>query len=205
MKINLQGNVFSCSCDNFCFLEYLAELNETSSCLLNDFKTVVINDVNVRKIKFTCYESIVIAVYSTLAVLTVILTSITTYLVIKEKRKEDLIKEQKRLMNAGIELHEMRQNEHVVFLSYSSEDTVFVSNNVYPNLELGLKRVMRTESRCVGTGDLDMLPGQPIAEEITRCIQNSSVIVFFVSDSFSKGPGAVLRLRQRLIVISQYF
>ena len=183
MKINFQNNPFSCSCDNVCFLEYLSELNETNMCLFND-KLVIINDVNIRKAKLTCYENIVIIVFSLLAMSTIILIAITVFFAIKEHRNVKL----KRLKETGIEMYGKLCKKHVVFLSFSGEDTEFVMTKVYPKLESGLKRILNTGSQCVATGGTSFKPGYSISDEIVRCIEDSSVVIFFLSDTFIQKP-----------------
>lgn len=182
-KVNFQGNPFTCSCNNVCFLKYLIELNETFTCFLNS-KTEIINDPNVRKSEFLCYEHIVIVVYSMLALVTSILITATAYFITKEYRKVKM----RKLRETGIEMYGKIRKIYVVFLSFSGDDTEFVMTKVYPKLESGLKRVLNTESECVATGGTSFKPGHSISGEIIRCIEDSSVVIFFLSDTFIQKP-----------------
>ena len=184
-KVTLDGNPISCSCENVCFLEYILELNETHTCFLElEDKIVVINDLSLRKSMYMCKRSIVIGVFSTLSVIMVILIAVTTYFVIHEKRKIRL----KRLKETGIEMYDMNPKKRAVFLSFSGDDEDFVMKTVLPNLESGLKRVLNTENDCVLTGATSFRLGYSIKDEILRCIEQTSVVMFFLSDTFFKKP-----------------
>ena len=184
-KVTLDGNPFSCSCENVYFLEYILELNETHTCFLElEDKTVIINDLSLRKSMYMCKRSIVIGVFSTLSVIMVIIIAVTVYLVIHEKKKIRL----KRLKETGIEMYDMNPNKRVVFLSFSGEDEDFVMKTVLPNLESGLKRVLNTETDCVLTGATSFRLGYSIKDEILRCIEQTSVVIFFLSNTFFKKP-----------------
>ena len=75
---------------------------------------------------------------------------------------------------------------HTAFLSHSSDDRDFVLDHIYPKLEEGLASVLKVDDRCVGVGDLDMVPGHRIDDEIIKVVEKSSLMIFFVSKSFCK-------------------
>ena len=177
--ITLKQNPVSCFCENMCFLKLIAELNETNTCSLNG-QTLYINELTIRKTMYLCKEIIVIAVFSVFALVMVMLIPITAYLVVNEKRKVRL----KRLKESGIEMFEMNPNKYPVFLSFSGDDEEFVMTKVYPNLDSGLKSILNTKSCCVASGGTHFRPGYLIKKEITRWVEASSVIVFFVSENF---------------------
>ena len=88
---------------------------------------------------------------------------------------------------AKIQCKNIPQNVYVTkFLSFSSDDHDFVLDNVFPMLDEGLNGILTVESRCVATGDLDMLPDHPIQHEIIKCLEKSTVVIFFVTRSFCK-------------------
>ena len=53
-----------------------------------------------------------------------------------------------------------------------------------PKLEAELKKILNTESDCIATGGTHFRPGYAIQDEIVRCVEESSVVIFFLSDSF---------------------
>ena len=58
--------------------------------------------------------------------------------------------------------------------------------HVYPNLNSGLQKVLKTDSQCVSTGASEIRPGFPIATEIIRCIEECSVFVSVLTNSFCR-------------------
>ena len=49
---------------------------------------------------------------------------------------------------------------------------------------MGLQKLLNTDSRCVATGYNDFRPGMSLANEIIRCVEESSVVIFFVTNAF---------------------
>ena len=73
-----------------------------------------------------------------------------------------------------------------LLFSFCSEDEEVVLEEIYPKLNEGLKKILDAESRCVAIGGIDFRPGFPLANEIIRCIEGSSVVVFFVTNAFCR-------------------
>ena len=66
------------------------------------------------------------------------------------------------------------------FSSFCNEDGNIVMEDIVPKLEEGLEKLLNTDSRCVTTGYTDFRPGMSLANEIIRCIEESSVVIFFL-------------------------
>ena len=182
MHVNFRNNPFSCMCDNVCLLTFISELNDTSTTYtcVKDNRTLVIDDLIARKALYMCKEFIVVVVFSILAVVVPVLISMTIYAIVKEQK----IKKLKRLKEMGKENFDRGQKKYAVFLSFSGDDEDFVMTHVYPNLNSGLKQILNTDSDCVATGGTDFRPGYAIKDEIVRCIDESAVVIFFLSETF---------------------
>lgn len=180
-KIALQYNPFSCNCKSAEFLNWLIDTNDTYSCTLISEITEITEPL-IRKAEYMCKELYVIIILSLLSVSELIIISVLLFCIIREARRKRVLKK----TETGIELYNTgRQNrKYVVFLSFCSEGAGFVMNNVYSELNEGLKHVLKTEETGVATGATNFLPGFSIGEEIVRCIEASSVVVFFVTDTF---------------------
>ena len=183
--VNFRNNPFSCMCGNVCLLTFISELNDTSSytCVENN-KTLVIDDLIARKALHMCKEFIVVIVFSTLAAIIPVLISITIYFIVKDQKMKKL----KKLKEIGKENYETGCKKYAAFLSFSGDNEEFVMANVYPNLNSDLKQILNIDSNCVATGGTDFSLGYSIKDEIVRCIDESAVVVFFLSETFVNKP-----------------
>ena len=182
VQISLKGNPFVCSCENTQFLYWLLTFNKTYTCKFGSEQKIIDRSF-IQRVEYQCKEIIVITVYSILSLVLITLIAVATYFLVKE-RKRIL---QRKIINAGIEIYRVKRNEMKippVFLSFSSDDDEFVMDEIYPVLDAGLKKILNTETRCVATSYSDFRPGFCLAKEIIRCIEASSVVVFFVTNSF---------------------
>ena len=60
---------------------------------------------------------------------------------------------------------------------------------IYPNLEKGLQEILNKYSKCVTTGYSAFRPGYSLANEIIRCIEASSAVVFLSQIHFVENYG----------------
>ena len=134
----------------------------------------------VKHLEYSCKKDLVIATFSLDAFLSIIIIGFAIPFIQTERRKLKL----KRLKESGIEQYSTARKKYVVFLSFAGDDEDFVMTRVYPQLEAELKRILNTDSDCVATGGTHFRPGYAIHDEIRRCVQESSVIIFFLSDTF---------------------
>ena len=177
--LRLEGNHFSCSCDNLCLFNFLQDQNKTFNCTLNG-KAENVDFLFVKHLEYSCKKGIVIAAFSFDGIFSIILIAVTVYFLMKERQRIKL----KRLKESGIEQYSTIRKKYVVFLSFSGDDEEFVMTRVYPQLEAELKRILNTESDCVVTGGTHFRPGHSIQDEIVRCVEESSVVIFFLSNTF---------------------
>ena len=184
MILHLKDNPFKCSCENVPFLIWLEQLNETYTCLL-DSSEVFIDFFSIKKAEYMCKENIVIIVFSISGFVLVLVVGIIAFALIQEFRRVG----RRKGVQKGIEIYgvtEKDENYRPVFLSFCSEDEEVVMEEIYPKLNEGLNKILDTESRCVAIGGIDFKPGFPLANEIIRCIEGSSVVVFFVTNAFCR-------------------
>ena len=71
----------------------------------------------------------------------------------------------------------------LVFLSFCSEDGEFVTYNTLPMLRTELASLTNTDQQLVCTGS-DLLPGQPIRDQITEFMDQSAVFVAVISTEY---------------------
>ena len=184
-SILLTGNPFECFCESKEFLKWLQiGFNTTFTCKLNS-KEVTINDYSIRNAEYMCEEKHVITVFTILGVTEVLLTAILVYFIVLEIRLRKL----RQKIKKGIENYANNRNRDKVwpvFLSFCSEDEEFVMEKVFPHLNDGLKKILKTESRCVSIGGMDFHPGLPLGDEIIRCIEAATVVVLFVTNAFCR-------------------
>ena len=180
-QIDLKGNPFVCSCNNTQFLYWLTTSSETYTCrYMSEDKRIDISFI--QSFEYLCKVEIVIVVFSLFSLVCFILVSILTYILIKKKRRFL----QRKKTNTGIDMYSARLDKKIppVFLSFCTEDEDTVMDEIFPNLDAGLKKLLRTDCRCVATDGTDFRPGFSIADEIIRCIEASYVVIFFVTNAF---------------------
>ena len=180
----LTGNPFVCLCESIEFLKWLSGFNTTFTCEMNS-EDVTIANYSIRRAEYMCEEKLVIIVFSILGFMEVFLIALLAYFICLEIR----LWKQRIKVKKGIENYAHNRNRDKVppvFLSFCSEDEEFVMENVFPHLNDGLKQILKTESRCVAIGGMDFHPGFPLANEIIRCIEASSVVILFITNAFCR-------------------
>ena len=183
-SIGLQGNPISCSCENRHYFNWTIAYNMTATCLM-DGDIRVIGQRILGLSYYLCKENIVIVTYSLLATLEVVAVVVLVFTVLRIIKDAQVEAKIKRGIQQYKENNENRQNIPV-FLSFCCEDDDIVMNDIAPKLDEGLKNLLKTDSRCVATGYNDFRPGKSLANEIIRCVEESSVVVFFVTKAFCK-------------------
>ena len=176
----MTDNPFECSCHTVQFLKWLLALNQSYTC---HCKSVIrpIDDSVVESAQVLCIEKTVIVVSSIMAFLATTLLSLAIVKVIHKRRRM----RQKRQVRNGIEMYG-KIEAIPVFLSVCSEDEDTVMDEIFPFLDEGLREILHTDKRCVSVGGMDFRSGIPLADEIIRCIDATSVVVFFLTNNFCK-------------------
>ena len=183
-RIDLDGNPFSCSCVNRHYFNWTIFNNEKSSCLL-DGDRQNIDFYMLKHSYYLCKVTLFIIVYTLLAMAELVATVVLVRFISHERKDAEL----RSKIKYGIRQYkENRENnrKHPVFLSFCSEDDEIVMDEIVPKLEDGLRKLLDTDLRCVATGYNDFRPGMSLANEIIRCVEESSVVIFFVTNAFCR-------------------
>ena len=195
-ELRLEGNPLSCTCDNLCLFNYLQDQNNTFNCTSNG-KTQNVDFLFTKHFDYSCKKGIVIAAFTFFSI---ILLVFTVWFIVSKERQQII---HKRLKERGLEQYSTSRKKYVVFLSFSGDDSEFVMTKVYPQLEAELKLILNTESDCVATGGTHFRPGHAIKDEILRCVEESSVVIFFLSDTFINKSWCTLRYTRLSVMRSQ--
>ena len=182
LQITLKGNPFICTCTTTPFLYWLATLNESNTCVFSS-EQKTIDMYLLPQIEYHCKETIVITVFSIFGFVTTLLLSIMICLILREVQKQ----QRRKGIYMGIELYRINRDERQtlpVFLSFCTEDDEIAMEAIYPHLDTNLKNILNTDARCVATGGTDFRPGYSLTDEIIRCVEASSVVIFFVTNAF---------------------
>ena len=183
-KIDFDGNPIACSCDNRHYFNWTLFYNEKSSCLIDGTR----KDIDYHILNhsyYLCNESIVITVFTLLAIIEVAVIAVIARFILLHM-KYTVVKN--RIRHAIERYKENREtNQKIpVFISFCSEDDEIVMEEIVPKLEDGLRKLLDTDARCVATGYNDFCPGMSLANEIIRCVEKSSVVIFFVTNAFCR-------------------
>ena len=183
-NIELEGNPITCSCENRHYFNWTITYSENSTCLLGGVEKNIDRYI-LGHSYYLCKEKTVIVVYSLLAMIEFVVVVALVYFVLREIKATQLRRKIKRGIQRYRENRENRRNKPV-FLSFCCEDDATVMKEIAPKLEEGLKKLLKTDSRCVATGYSDFRPGLSLADEIIRCVEESSVVIFFVTKAFCR-------------------
>ena len=184
LKIDLSGNPKICLCKNRQYVIWVLSNNETGSCFLDGNERQIDEHV-LSHVDFLCKRTVFIVIYTGLALIVAIITSLLACRIIKERRA--VIR--KKGVRLGIKEYKENRNDKrnpPVFLSFCCEDDEIVMTEIAPKLDEGLKKLLQTDLKCVATGYNDFRPGFSLANEIIRCIEEACVVIFFVTNTFCK-------------------
>ena len=184
VDIKIKFNPFYCSCETVNFLKWLITLNETYTCTLNSERKQI-DKLSIQRAEYLCIKNIVITSSSVLSLILLVLIIIAIYVIIRRRR----LLHMRREIEIAKQLYahyESNRGNPPVFLSFCSADEEIVLNEIFPNLNAGLKKILNTEVRCVATGGHDFRPGFSVGNEIIRCVEASSVVVYFVTNNFCR-------------------
>ena len=182
--IKMKFNPFDCSCETVNFLKWLFTLNETYTCTLNSERKQV-DKLSIQRAEYLCIKNIVITISSVLSLILLVLINIAIYVIIRRRR----LLHKRSEIELAIQLYAHNENNRrnpPVFLSFCNADEEIVMDEIFPNLNASLKKILNTEVRCVATGGHDFRPGFSVGNEIIRCVEASSVVVFFVTNNFCR-------------------
>ena len=179
IEIRMNGNPVICEkCENQHYFAWVLALNGTADCMKNENETII-DECVLRDAEFDCKKSLMIGVFVALMLVEVIITSLLVYRIVKERRH--------KAIQDGIKGYNRQDNRNPpVFLSFCCEDDEVVMTDIVPKLEEGLQKLLQTDNKCVATGYNNFTPGLPLATEIIRCVENASVVIFFVTNAFCK-------------------
>ena len=134
-KIDLEGNLFTCSCDNRHYFNWTLFYNVSSSCLLDGVR----KDIDYTILSHSYYlgkETIVIVVYALLAVIELVPIVVLVRFILRERQDAKL---RQRIKHELQQYNENRENKQKmpIFLSFCSEDDEIVMGEIAPKLEDG--------------------------------------------------------------------
>ncbi|XP_071115230.1 toll-like receptor 4 [Haliotis cracherodii] len=183
LKLIVQGNTFSCSCENLDFIIWLMdtpviyESDRNFACLLNNGTMTGTVDVahNYKSLNRYCTGKLTLSLSVTFMV--VIFTTISaSYMVSKNpiRYRNALM----RIFGLGIKYLTPKDFAFTFYIGYCDADIPFVYRKLRPALELCNSPVR------LFLKDRDVLPGVVIADGIICGITNSWKSVLVISDDF---------------------
>ncbi|XP_071114283.1 toll-like receptor 4 [Haliotis cracherodii] len=183
LKLIVQGNTFSCSCENLDFILWLmdtpviSESDRNFACILNNGTMTGTVDVahNYKSLNRYCTGKLTLSLSVTFMV--VIFTSISaSYMVSKNpmRYRNALM----RIFGLGIKYLTPKDFAFTFFVGYCGADIPFIYQKLRPALELHNSPVR------LFLKDRDVLPGVVIADGIICGITNSWKSVLVISDDF---------------------
>ena len=113
LKIDLKGNPISCLCKNRQYVTWVLSNNETGSCFLDGNERQIDKHV-LGHVDFLCKRTVFIVIYTGLALIVAIITSLLACRIIKEKRA--VIR--KKGVRLGIKEYKENRNDKKIHRSF---------------------------------------------------------------------------------------
>ena len=199
-ELNVNKNPLSC-CDNT-FIKWLRAYSnhivriEDVTCM-NEHGAVT-NVVN-KTLDRSCtvvdakeesvYKNIAIVAVLVLAPLLLCVSVIAVRHYLNKRKKKRVVKDNALTnINYG----------YVVFLSFSSEDDLFIDTRVMQPLEQCLRTRINNEIKPVGTGDTMFRAGMYIHDEIISCLEQSKVMIILLTDHYCRSECCVMEFQRAI-------
>lgn len=187
MKVILKLNPFACdTCKSSDSIHWLLKadlvhgVNENITCTSETGELIHVNKDAATNVQQICDRKIRNTVL-TACFVTFSLIFISAAFTIHIRRKR-LLQQRKRIEV----INELRNDDRrfVVFLSYNSDDELFVRDNVVEPLNEGLQRIIGTDRNLVCRGDEEYRIGRFVYKEALRCIGLSSIFLGVISNNY---------------------
>jgi hypothetical protein len=185
--LNLKANPFVCSCDLLGFRDWLISAShgpldsrEFYFCNNNESFPVMDFTVNAQECLLSFQSSLTIIVTCCTLLFTF---TLAIFLVRYHWHLRLHLYAAFRGRNANKRLQYLANNDfdYDIFVSYASEDATWVYRHLAPELE-GRRRLRL----CLC--DSDFIPGRPIVDNITKCVERSRKVLMVFSRHFTRSP-----------------
>ena len=87
---------------------------------------------------------------------------------------------------------------YFVFLSYSSEDDLFIDTRVMQPLKRYLLRRIKNKIEPIGTGDTMFRAGMYIHDEIISCLEQSKVMLILLTDHYCRSECCIMEFQRAI-------
>ncbi|XP_053395204.1 toll-like receptor 4 [Mercenaria mercenaria] len=203
-NISFLRNPIVCSCESVSFIKWLSSYVRTRYKIEKSGKTYFMCSLEGKKVpletnavdesEFLCVRKTIeiASVSSGIAIFCIIsvVTAIFMYRKRQKRRAENMINFLEDFKNG------LLQQNVLCFLSFSSDDEGNDPYIIYEHLTETLKEKtgIKREVVCVGNRHFNL--GFPIVDEIVRCLSESCVAAFIVSNNFCESRWCQMELRE---------
>ncbi|KAL3892430.1 hypothetical protein ACJMK2_004638 [Sinanodonta woodiana] len=204
LAMNLQGNMFDCSCEHILFLSWLTESKihfkgRTSYSCGQEFNNKEINKENVRSLDTYCNLQtklpFIIAPIIILGLLMFCIVLIMRYV----RKRQKLYKERRQYVKGYVkcdtEMVDLKEKTYPAFLSFCSIDNDIAKNYFCPTITKALQTHFGGKE-VLAMGDSIIRPGRLILSEIEECLSRCDVIIFLVTLDFIESDWCQFELNQ---------
>ncbi|XP_053387268.1 uncharacterized protein LOC123543886 [Mercenaria mercenaria] len=198
VEISFSHNPLLCNCQSEAFISWLSSYFETNkrrkyTCTL-DGDDIVVDDKAVDEAKFLCIRSRVVAVSVSTGIAIFFIISLAITFTVYRKRKREIVRKRANFLEDF--KNGLLEQKFLCFVSFSSEDEGHDIGLIYEKLRESLKALTGIEQEVVRFGDKHINPGFPIVDEILRCVSESCVAFFVVSNSFCESRWCQMEIRE---------
>ena len=201
ITILFENNPFICTCKSLPFIKWLHERMSIKkeqtgnlTCSLNGDNLNAIDHSVMKKVQFSCIQPIIVtASISTGLVLFIIVS--TGISVLMNKKRQEKKKRKKRNFLQEFKFGNTPE-KYLCFMSYSSDDDDGEIGKVIGCIRESLKELTHIDTEVLCDSNGHFQPGFPIIDEIIRCIVESYVGIFFVTNNFCQSQWCQLELRE---------
>ncbi|XP_053395205.1 toll-like receptor 8 [Mercenaria mercenaria] len=193
VEISFSDNLLLCNCKSEPFITWLTNRKRKYTCTL-DGNDIVIDDEAIDETRFRCIRSRIVKVSVSTGIAIFCITCLAITFTVYRKRKRKMVRRRANFLEDF--KNGLLEQKFLCFLSFSSKDEGPQISQIYEHLSESLKALTGIEQEVICFGDRHVHLGFPIVDEILRCISESCVAVFMISNRFCESHWCQMEVRE---------
>ena len=198
-QIHLENNPIICTCESIPFMKWLHlyrinTYNKNPTCSYGDRVGVGINKSFIKKVEYSCNRAKIITASVTTVMGMILSVAMAIVFVLYRKKQRDKTRKRGNFLK-DFKLGKLNEN-YLCFVSYSSDDDEAQIRQINARIKKSLQEIIRTDREVLCENSEHFNLGFPIINEVMRCIAESCVGLFIVTNNFCQSHWCECELRE---------
>ncbi|KAL3892429.1 hypothetical protein ACJMK2_004637 [Sinanodonta woodiana] len=202
LAVNLQGNIFDCSCERISFLSWLTESKihfkgRTSYTCGQEFNNKEIDKDTIRRLDYYCGLKSKLPFIIVPSIIGGLLILCTVLIMRYARKRLQMCRERNIYVNFynDCEMVDLKEKRYPAFLSFCSGDNDIAKRYFCPTITTALQAHFRNQE-VLAMGESIFRPGRLIFSEIEECFSRCDVIIFLVTLDFIESDWCKFELNE---------